>query len=167
MFKRLLLILPLILICGCAPKSDFEPNVNNISFRAKVDFNDENFIFESKAAENCLKLTVSSPKMIEGLCLTVNQNGVQTDFKGLKYKMDSDKLPQALMAKILCDIFEDVGSVETVGVAQENCIIDGKVGDSEYSFVFSPSGLPISLSIKKPDIKIQFNNVTIIKSEGD
>ena len=157
-----LLVLPLVflLLCGCTQISETVPVLNNISFEAQIEYGDQEYAGNVTIADNTLNLTVTKPQEIDGLNLTVSENGIIAEFKGISYAPDISALPQGAVAQILFKVLGDVGG-KTIACNDQNCEITGRVDDYKYTFIFSPSGLPISLRIDGLDLEILFNNVTL------
>lgn len=163
MFKKLFaLSLTLLLLCGCAEKKAVTPVLNNISFTAEIDYGDSEFAGNATLSDGALNLTVTEPQEIKDLILKLDKNGVTAEFKGVTYNPDINSLPQGAIAQVLYDILNDItASQDTATCDEENCEIEGKVNGYDYTFVFSPSGLPISLDVDDLDLEIKFKNVTI------
>lgn len=162
MFKKLFaLSLTLLLLCGCAEKKAVTPVLNNISFTAEIDYGDSEFVGNATLSDGALNLTVTEPQEIKDLILMLDKNGVTAEFKGVTYTPDINSLPQGAIAQVLYDILNDIADNKTANCDEENCEIKGSVNGYDYTFVFSPSGLPISLDVDDLDLEIKFKNVTI------
>ncbi len=163
MFKKLFaLSLVLLTFCGCAQKNIVSPVLDNISFTAEIDYGDNELTADAKLTQGALNLIVAEPQVIKDLTLNITNNGVTVEFKGVTYTPDINSLPQGAIAEVLYDVINDIGvSQNTVVCVEENCKIKGSVNGYEYEFTFSPSGLPISLSIDELDLDIEFKNVTV------
>ena len=165
MFKKLF-VLPLALlflfVCGCAAKPKSKPILNNISFIAEIDYGDNKFVCDTAISENVLKLTVTEPDEIQDLNLTISQTEVETEFKGGSYTKSLDELASGSVAKIFHSLLNDILDNKSASYNDENCEITGKAEGFKYVFVFSPSGLPISLCVDELDLKIVFKNASII-----
>lgn len=163
MFKKLCVLLSLfLLLCGCAQKKGITPVLNNISFTAEIDYGDTEFMANVTLDGDALNLVVIEPQEIKDLTLKVDKNGITAEFMGLRYTPDIDSLPQGAIIQVLYEIFDDISTSQNTSVCnEENCEIKGEVGDYEYKFIFSPSGLPISLYIDQLDLEIKFKNVTV------
>ena len=165
MFKRpfaLTLALLFICLCGCSKSTKAKPILNNISFVAEIDYGKEKFVCNTEISDDVIKLVVKEPIEIEDLCLTISQNGAEAELKGVTYTTDSDTLPKGSVIKILYNLIKDISENKSADCDDENCKITGKSDDYKYDFIYSPSGLPISLEIEELDLKIEFKNVTVI-----
>lgn len=165
MLKKFL-FLPLILllsICGCSEKKDVTPVLNNISFTAETQYESTSFSCDASVGDDALKLVVSKPEEIKDLCFEVSKNKAEVQFSGITYNPSIDSLPQGSIIKILYNVINDVKDGKTLNRNDKNCEIIGRAGGYKYLFIFSPSGLPISLYVDELNLKIEFKNVTIIK----
>lgn len=162
MKKFIVFPLILLLLCGCSQKKQVTPILDNISFVAKITYNDEKYECDSVINNNVLNLVVSQPEEIKDLSLTLDQNGVEANFKGVSFTPDVDSFPQGALAQILFDIFTDISENKKADLKDDNCVINGKIDEHEYIFTFAPSGLPIRLTINDLDFVVEFNNVTIL-----
>lgn len=162
MIKKLFALpLALLLLCGCANNKTVTPILNNISFTAEIDYGDTEFVGNATLSEGTLNLTVTEPQEIKDLILKLDKNGITAEFKGVTYTPDINSLPQGAIAQVLYDILNDIVGNKTANCDEENCEIKGRVNGYDYTFVFSPSGLPISLEIDDLDLEIKFKNVTV------
>lgn len=162
MIKKLF-ALPLVflLMCGCAQNKTATPILNDISFSAKIDYGENEFVADITVTDDTLNLAVIEPQEINGLILNITKNGVTAEFKGISYAPDITSLPHGAVIKVLYNILNDISSGKTANCDNENCEITGKVDGYKYNFEFSPSGLPISLKVDELDLEIDFKNVTI------
>ncbi len=162
MLKKLLTLpLALLLLCGCAQNKTATPILNNISFTAEIDYDENEFVADITVAEEALNLAVIEPQEINGLILNITKNGVAAEFKGVSYTPDISSLPQGAVVQILYNILNDISSGKTASCDNENCTITGRVDGYKYEYEFSPSGLPISLKVDALNLEIDFKNVTI------
>ena len=111
-------------------------------------------------AENSLNLVVSEPEQIKGLTVNINNDEITAEFTGISYSQELTSLPHGSVALVLFNVLNDV-STRHATIGDENCVIIGRVDGYNYSFDFSPSGLPLFLKIDDLDLEIEFNNVTI------
>lgn len=162
MFKKLLAFpLVLLLLCGCAEQKTVTPALDNISFTAEIDYGDTEFAANASITDGALNLVVTKPQEIKDLILNITKNGVTAEFKGVTYTPDTNTIPVGSVAQVLYDILNDIGGNKKANCNQENCEIEDSVNGYSYEFVFSPSGLPISLQIDDLDLEIEFKNVTV------
>ncbi len=150
----------LFILCGCAQKSKTAPVLNDISFETEISYGQHKYSGDVTLADDILNLTVTAPKEIKGLTLKLDENGVTAKFKGISIAPDIDSLPQGAVGNILFGVLNDAKS-KTIEHSEDNCEIKGMIDGCEYVFVFSPSGLPISLKVDKLELEIEFKNVTV------
>lgn len=162
MLKKLF-VLPLvfILLCGCTYRKNVDPVLNNISFVSEIKYGDHKYVADVEIKNNVLKLVVGEPKNINNLTLFVDKKGVTAKFGDIEFVPDINSIPQCAMYNILYKVINDVNGGITAKSNGDNCEIISSVGDVEYNFKFSPSGLPICLKIDEFNLEILFKNVTI------
>ncbi len=159
-----IIVFPLVflLFCGCARLKPVKPVLKNISFTAQIECEDINCMVDGVTSDSGLKLTVRKPEKINGLMFEVDKNGITAGFKGVSYTVDVNTAPKGAVIKAMFDILKDVVNKKTV-YNNDNCEINGNVNDHEYSFLFSPQGLPIKLEVEDINLKVTFSNVTLNK----
>lgn len=162
--RHKILILPLVflLFSGCTSKKAVEPVLNNINFSAMITYNDAEFECYVEILDGNFTSTVVKPETIKDFTLRFNSDGVTAEYLGITYTPETHCMPSTAAVQILYDIINDVSKQGlTAYCKEENCTINRYINDYAYSFEFSPSGLPISLSIDDLDLEIKFNNVTV------
>lgn len=159
--KRLF-VLPVVLlfVCGCSNVETTKPMLNNITFTAQVEYDEYKYVCNVDSSNNALNLVVLEPEEIKDLILRIDETSMLAEFKGIKYTIDVNLFPQCAMLRIIYDVFTDAASKECL-LDDENCLTTGEIGGYVYELVFSPSGLPLSLSIEDLNLKMLFNNVII------
>lgn len=165
MFKRIIVLTVtaiLICFCGCTKAVKTKPVLNNIAFVSQIEYGKDKFVCNTEINNGVVKLVVVKPAEIKDLCLIISENGTEAELKGTRYTSGSDALPKGSVVKILYNLLQNVSENKAADCSDGNCEITGKTDDYNYSFLYSPSGLPISLEIKELNLKIEFKNVTVI-----
>ncbi len=150
----------MLMLCSCSKIETTKPILNDITFTVQIDYNNTQYICNADVTNDALNLVILEPQEIKDLTLKIDRNVLTTKFKDIEYTPDKNTLPQGTVIWILYDVFNNV-AVKECSFSDENCKISGKVDECEYEFVFSPSGLPLSLEIDDLDLKIIFNNVIV------
>ncbi len=165
MLKRVfvLSLIFLLVFCGCSNKKTVNPVLEGITFLAVIDYKNENFICEAETDKSYLKLCVIEPQIISGLTFVFDKNTAKVEFKDISSKIYTEYYE----LKIIKAIFDDISVGPKLKLNKNNCEINKKINGYTYSFTFSPTGLPIKLTIDDIKLNINFKNVTINdKSEG-
>ncbi len=149
------------MLCGCTQIEVATPILNNISFAAEIDYGEDEYAADATFTDGTLNLVVTEPPEINGLTLKISKNAATAEFEGVSYTYDISSLPQGAVAQVLYNILNDVSNGKTANCDNQNCEISGRVEGYKYEFEFSPSGLPISLTVDELDLEIDFKNVTI------
>lgn len=159
-------VLPLVILslCGCSKPETTRPTLNNITFTAQIDYNECRYVCNVDVSDDIFNLVILEPKEIKDLILKIDKTSLVAEFMGVKYALDINSFPQCSLIRIVYDVFNDAANKEC-SFKNENCKIVGKVSEYDYEFLFSPSGLPLSLEIKNLNLKIIFNNVIVKQGE--
>lgn len=159
--KRLIVFTVILLfVCGCSKIEKATPIVENISCVAEVEYNYSNYVCNLNFLKNELVVTIMEPNEISGLVLKINQDNVATEFKGITDAPEFNDLPQYSFVRILFDVINSVKGKD-IEFNEDNGVICGEIGGYKYGFVFSPSGLPQSLSIDDINLKIYFKEISL------
>lgn len=160
MRKIFVLLLLISFFCGCNQHNQVAPIVDNISFTANIDYEKQNYICEVSIVNSVLKLTVNSPRNINGLTFVVDKNVTEAKLNDISYSCNTSQLSCDNIAEIIYKILIDVTD-KTIIDKEKNCIICDSLSGNNYEFVFSPSGLPLSLNVIELDLYIKFSNVVV------
>lgn len=156
-----MILLP-VFLCGCASTKTAVPILDGIGFTAEVAFYNENYKCNVDINGNIIDLTVTSPEELKGLILHYSDNGLTAEYLGITYTPDDFDMTIGGVSSLMSGIINDVrGEDCNMDYDNGNCIITDKYMDFKYEFVFSPSGLPISLSVPNKSFEAVFKNVTI------
>lgn len=160
--KRLF-VLPMIIIimlCGCSHHKSVNPIVNNIIFKAQIYYDDIEYLCNVESSDDCLNFVITAPQEVKDYTLKICKTTVEAKYKDVETTWDISSLSNNAIVLVLCDIFEDV-SVKTCCYNDGNCIVSSNITEYEYEFIFSPTGLPLSLEVKDLKFKMFFNNVIV------
>lgn len=161
MFKRLLVLPLIILLCGCTSKDVVKPILSDISFLGLINFDGEHYSANFELYNDKITICITEPDIVKDLTLIIDKNGVVTDFKDLEIVTGSDSLLGNSFTKVIFDVIKDVSNKTIEYNDNKNYLYKGRINDLGYVFSFSPSGLPLLLTIKDIGFNMEFNNVTI------
>lgn len=150
----------LLLLCGCAQNVATTPVLNNISFGTEISYGESEYSADVSILDDVLNLTVTAPKEIKGLSLELDKNGIKAKFKGIPFDFETTSLSKGAVYQVVTDVLDDAKQKTAIS-DDNNCKITGDVDGYKYTFLFSPSGLPIELEIEELDFQMKFSNVTI------
>ncbi len=166
-FKLCCVLLFLIVLCGCGGSNTVVPILNNINFTAETECGDAHYAFDVSISDESTNIKVISPEEIAGLNLNFSDSNVSAEYLGIKYTPNSGNMPDSGVAAVLNDVINYVNQEGLTAVSNENnCCVEGKIGDDEFIFQFSPAGLPLELEIPNKNYTVKFNNVTIKKGDS-
>lgn len=149
-----------LLLCGCAKGESFTPVLKGISFTADIKSNNNKYVCDCSIDKNGgFSLEVTSPKELKGIKTVYNGDLVSSSFLGLENETEISDVP---VCDLLYVCISDASEKNDLQKNGANSIIKGEIYECEYSFSFSPSGLPISLEIAEKNYKCDFKNVTLI-----
>lgn len=165
MKKFLLLITILIPFFCCSCKSrEVIPTLRSISFGADISFYNELYSLEASINEDgIMEINVTSPDNLKGLKLTYTTDGVTAEYMGISYTPKSENMPLCSVSGTLYEIIKNVDKTKESAVSDDgNCIIEGKLDNCSYTFIFSPAGLPLHLEVSSYNMTVEFKNVTLL-----
>ncbi len=161
-FKLCCVFLVLITLCGCAGSKVVKPVINNIDFTAYVECDNADYVFDVSISDESTDINLISPEEIAGLNLSFSDSKVLAEYLGIKYTPDSGNMPDGGVAAILNNVINYINQEDVTAVSNENnCSVEGKIGDDKFIFQFSPAGLPLKLEIPNKNYTVKFNDVTI------
>ena len=163
--KRLALLILVIsfLLCGCNTRKNVSPVTKGIKFTLNIYCGETNYDVSALIDNgNCMNATVSFPEAIKGMKITSNKFETLAEYKNLKYTYNEDAFSGESYVVTVYNILRALGDKQLTLKNGENCVLDGKYLGEEYSFTFSPSGLPIELNIESKNFKAVFNDIGII-----
>lgn len=149
------------MLCGCSNGKKIPPSLDNINFLAEIKLNDEKYIADVSITNSVLKLVVKEPLLIKDLKFTVSNNNFSSEINGISYSENKSSTTESSVANIIFKVLNDAKNKYLIIADKDNCEISGTVDGYDYNFLFSPTGLPITLNIKQYDLIINFKNVTI------
>lgn len=159
--KRIIFLpIILLLLCGCSNVEKGKPIVNNISFIAEIDCDDFHYVCNVDALKDSLYLAVTQPTEIQGFTLKRNKNQITVEFGDVIDTVELNRLPNNSIIRILIEIFDDVED-KSIKFDQQNGVACGNISGYKYEFVFSPSGLPLTMKVDELNFELFFNNVMI------
>lgn len=160
--KRLLLfVLSFVFLAGCSKSGSITPIVSNISFTAKIDYNGNAFVCECDIKDSDFDLTVLEPEKINGLSYSLSNNQITEEFCGVSNSKSVDEFSDNSVIVVLYTVFNRINGAKTGVNDDGNYNITGTADNYEFKFVFSPSGLPVTLQVLDLNLKVDFNNVTL------
>ncbi len=158
------LCITVLFICGCTGVSEVKPVTDGISFDAVINYHNEKYECSvSIDKEDVMTAYVTSPEDIKGLKLKFDGEKATAEFWGLVYEPKTGSFPMGNVIQTVYDILTDIDDEEVAKAkkGEKNCELKGKTDGNDYTFYFSPTGLPLSLEIPNERFKITFNNVTV------
>ena len=157
-------IVLLLLLCGCDSQKETEPLVSGIKFLAKITYYNEQYECDTVISdEGKMQLTVNSPDTLKGLKIYMSDGKVTAEYLGITYEPKLDNMPFASISKTVYMIITQIKKDNIKAKSDNsNCKICRKCDGRDYEFTFSPSGLPILLTVVNESYKIEFSNVTVV-----
>ena len=111
--------------------------------------------------DGTVKGTVTAPETLKGAVFTAKDDEVTLEFHGIAYTKKIDDYPVTSVITSLCGIINDAKNGNLEGSGADNRRISGKCKGLEYEFWFTPSGLPLKLSVPETDTVIVFSDTAI------
>ena len=165
-FLKKLICVFMVLVCLCScNKNEIRPHLLGISFAAELMYFNEVYSFDGEILnDGTLIAVMKEPKELEELKLTVKPDGIEADYKGLKYTANEATMPFSGIVKEVYASLNSLMGKESL-IADDNGEISAKVGQTDYLLTLSPTGLPQRIELPGKHISLNFYNVSITKEE--
>lgn len=161
MVKRILPFIFIFALCSCTQSKSVDLVLDNISFTAEIEYFNEKYQCDACLSADSTKITVLQPEEIAGLTFNLKNGEITAEYLGITYSPDTNKTLSGNVAVIIDGIFRLVRSDNETAISNNNnCIIKGEYNKKDFTFEFSPQGLPLKLSIED-EMKIYFKKVSI------
>ena len=159
----LLTLVVCLFICGCSNAKTVSPVTKGIKFTLNA-ISDESEYNVSVLIDKggCMDATVKSPEILNGMKITANNFETSTEYKDLKYTYNEDDFAGNNLLIAVFSILSSCEKKQLLLENGENCVINDKYLGEKYEFTFSPSGLPIKLSIPSRNLEAVFSDVGVV-----
>lgn len=157
--KRLISVILLLLLCGCAGETTVKPVTKGITFQCEAVYYNESYECQCDVQQNGdMSVRFTWPADIEGLEFSFSKNGVKAHFKELEYIND-----KVVFENTVASLIYDVLSQEEVTVLEQDDVfyIEGVNKDFEYKLQLGATGLPIKITTTPDIAQIEFKKVKI------
>ena len=159
------IIIPLIFIlilCSCSKNSNVKPVTGNLSFTLQSVLNNNEYIIDAKTdSDSNLSLSFKAPENLKNLKMHIKDYNITVNFMDLEKEIPLKSVEEDSPISIIFEAVNTALKTEKLDFKDNEYLCDFNVKNSDYSFIFSQSGLP--LSIKKNDENlILFKSVTVL-----
>lgn len=152
----------LIFLCGCKD-NEIDVKTSNISFNCQAKYNNDTYKFAvTVKRKDKAEVLIDSPSDVKGMKLLFNKDSVTIKYMGLTYKPNVKSFPADNMLFMLNDALKKADKAKRNKKSGNYCFF-GKYNGEKYEFVFSPSGLPLSLKTNDGSLTMKFGNLTLVK----
>lgn len=157
-------VLICVIMCGCGNRSSVKPLLKGISFTANANYNDKNYVCDVTVDNSgYMSALVVEPKEISDMKFNFDGETVTSEYLGLKYETDIEKFPSGNVIAAIYNAFNGIDEEDLAyGEKSENYTVSGNEDGFSYFLTVSPSGLPLSLDLPDMNLKVEFQNVTVI-----
>lgn len=159
--KKLICVFIIALcLCSCA-KAETQPKLLSTTFTAELEFYNEEYVFDGELLEDAtLKISVKEPEELKDLNITVTDEGMKAEYKGLTYEANAATMP---FSRVISQFYLPLKSIATDKTvkADKNGEINGEFASEKCSLIISPTGLPQKFEIKSKQLKLSFYNISI------
>lgn len=109
-----------------------------------------------------MNATLKSPEILNGMKITANNFETYTEYKDLKYIYDEDEFAGNNSVVAVFGILLSCEKKQLPLENGENCVLSDKYLGEKYEFTFSPSGLPMKLSIPSRSLEAVFSDISVV-----
>lgn len=148
------------LLCSCGGEGGIVPITRQISFTADINSCGESFVCATAIdSEGTMQIEVIEPQSLKGLKFTLNGDKITAEMMGITYTPKTDNMPFGAVSVRLRDILSGCDG-KAVFERDGNCEYSGRLPDSEYKIIFSPSGLPLRAELSNGSFSAEFRDMT-------
>lgn len=149
---------------GCSAKQSINPNLRGISFEAEISYYNEKYVCDATIdSEGVLVMEFKYPEELSQLKISFLNGNPNIEYMGLTYSPNSNSMPPSSIAQVMYNVISTVESQGSAVVKDgENCLVDGRFGNTYFKLYLTPNGLPLSILIPDDSFKIQFNNLSLL-----
>lgn len=160
MKKAICVFMIVLCLCSCS-KGETEPELLGITFTAQLQFYNEAYVFEGKLLEDAtLEMLLKEPEELKDLKLTVNDNGIKAEYKGLIYEANEATMPFSRVVQNFYSPLIAIANDKTLK-ADQNGEINGEFGGEKCSLLVSPTGLPQKFKLKSKQLELNFYSISV------
>lgn len=159
-------LLVFLLFCSCSGGKEIQPQLQGITFTAEMTYYNEVYGFDGEIlSDGTLKAAITAPEELKDLNLTMNDEGITVEYKGLTYSPVEGNMP---FSGVMEEVYAPIREVILSGaVADSDGVLTGGEGVRAYTLTVSPTGLPQKLEIPDESFQIRFYNVSIKEDVND
>lgn len=159
--KKIICCIFVLILTGCAQKTDITPVIRNIAFTAEMTYYNEYYeIAVSIDKKGALTGAMLHPSELEGLVFTVQNGQTTAEFDGIKITTDSYK------TAAISFLYSAFKTEKTKVYKNENrFFIKGDCEGGEYTMYISEGGLPLKICDSADRFEIIIKNLKINKEK--
>lgn len=154
----------LVLLSGCGSSSakPTQPVTDGFSCRMEATYGDMTVAGTLTCpGGRTLRLQFEQPTSLSGVTLGYDGGGISMELAGMSLRLDSEKVPQSALIRLLADVLSAVpadGQPTDAGYA-----VTGQLDDRAYTLVFdADTGMPDCLSIPEEGLQAKFTRQTAV-----
>lgn len=154
--KMMLLVLPLVMLCGCGESAAVLPITDGFTCHTAVSYREMSI--EGTLAcgkDGTVEMSFDQPKSLYGITLRWDGNEMKMALGDMSLAVPAEKVPQSAL---LCCLAGVLAADHDEGVrADAGYVITGEVDGKAYELVCDPEiGAPISLALPEEELTAVF-----------
>lgn len=159
--KKLICVFIIALcLCSCS-KVETQPRLLGTTFTAELEFYNEKYVFDGELLKDAtLKISVNEPEELKDLNITVTDDVMRAEYKGLTYEANAATMPFSRVIEQFYLPLKAIASDKTLK-ADNKGEINGEFGGEKCSLIISPTGLPQTFALKGKQLNLRFYNISI------
>ncbi len=165
-----------LLMCSCdsggGTAAEFTPKLDeSFSVRAEMTYGDDNTteLLLTRYAEEHWDATFETPSSLAGVVLTMEDEAVSANYKGLAFTVPKSAMPAKAMLLILTDVLEELIDEETLPAttSEDNTwTVSGEAEAGSYTVTFLADGTLAGFSMPNQPLEVVFSDYKASAVQG-
>lgn len=154
-------LITILLLCSCNIATQITPCVDNISFTAEAVWDNTTYSLSGTTEKESLTLKINSPERMKNCEFIFSGDNITVNYLGLTNKTNTSAFTDS---SLLTVINEGINTARKTKINENNgkYYCEFEIADTEYTFIFGATGLPIEITDKSGKNRILFKNATIL-----
>lgn len=165
-----------LLLCSCdgggSSTAEFSPKLDaSFSVRAEMNYGEDNSaeLLLTRYEEDHWDAAFETPSSLAGVVLTIEDEAVGANYKGLSFTVPKSALPAKAMLLLITDVLEELIDEETLpATANEDntWTVSGETEAGSYTVTFLADGTLAGFSMPNQPLEVVFSDYKASGEQG-